>query len=218
MRLYPRVSAAFGAVCAFAVMCSTVLVAGSATAQTDDPSGPTATIAAPSTQRERLNVRVGQTAVVAGSAASGRTVVLERRRAGRWSALDRDRVRPDGRYRLRYETTRATSARVRVRITGTKAARTARMNVYRRANASWYGPGLYGNNLACGGRLSAATRGVAHKTLPCGTRVTLRKGGRIVRTRVIDRGPFTAGREFDLTAAVRQSLGFGSTGTVEVSL
>jgi rare lipoprotein A len=91
------------------------------------------------------------------------------------------------------------------------------MNVYRRANASWYGPGLYGNNLACGGRLSAATRGVAHKTLPCGTRVTLRKGDRIVRTRVIDRGPFTAGREFDLTAAVRQSLGFGSTGTVEVS-
>jgi rare lipoprotein A (peptidoglycan hydrolase) len=194
-------------------------VAGSAAAQPDDTTSPTAKAPAPSTERERLNVRVGQTAVVAGAAAAGRTVVLERRSHGHWHALDRARVDASGHYRLHHETRRASSARVRVRLAGSDAGRRlGRMNVYRRANASWYGPGLYGNHLACGGRLSDSVRGVAHKTLPCGTRVTLRKGDRIVRARVVDRGPFTAGREFDLTPAVKRALGFGSTGTVEVAL
>jgi rare lipoprotein A len=49
------------------------------------------------------------------------------------------------------------------------------------------------------------------------TRVTLRKGKRIVRTRVIDRGPYVGAREFDLTQATKQRLGFGSTGTVLVA-
>ncbi len=222
MRLYPRALTAAAAVCA-PLTCA--LVAGSATAQPDTPDnraddtgGPVATVAAPSTHRERLNVRVGQTAVVAGSAAAGRTVVLERRRAGRWRTLDRARVAADGRYRLRYEARRVSSLRVRVRIAGTQAARRSRLNVYRRAHASWYGPGLYGNSLACGGTLSDSVRGVAHKTLPCGTRVTLRKGDRIVRARVVDRGPFIAGREFDLTPAVKRALGFGSTGNVDVAV
>ena len=80
--------------------------------------------------------------------------------------------------------------------------------------ASWYGPGLYGNKLACGGRLSPGTVGVAHKTLPCGTKVTLRNKGRTLNTKVIDRGPYVGGRYYDLTAAAKQKLGFGSTGTV----
>jgi len=69
--------------------------------------------------------------------------------------------------------------------------------------------------LACGGTLSPGTLGVAHKTLPCGTKVTLRHHGHTVRVPVVDRGPFVAGREFDLTAATKQRLGFGSTGTVQ---
>jgi hypothetical protein len=51
-----------------------------------------------------------------------------------------------------------------------------RLNVYRRVAVSWYGPGLYGNKLSCGGRLTPGTLGVAHKTLPCGAHVTLRRG------------------------------------------
>jgi rare lipoprotein A len=50
--------------------------------------------------------------------------------------------------------------------------------------------------------------------MPCGTKLTLRYGGRSVRVKVIDRGPFAGGREFDLTAATKNRLGFGSTGTV----
>ena len=39
------------------------------------------------------------------------------------------------------------------------------------AGASWYGPGLYGSNTACGQTLRANTLGVAHRSLPCGTMV-----------------------------------------------
>ena len=76
-----------------------------------------------------------------------------------------------------------------------------RLNVYRHALASWYGPGLYGNRLGCGGRLGTSQLGVAHKSLPCGTKVTLRHRGRVVRVPVIDRGPYVGAREYDLTAA-----------------
>ena len=109
-----------------------------------------------------------------------------------------------------------------MRFTGDATAKAAkrhlgRLNVYRPALASWYGPGLYGNQLGCGGRLTPGTVGVAHKSLPCGTKLTLRKGKNIVRTRVIDRGPYVGAREFDLTQATKQRLGFGSTGTVLVA-
>jgi rare lipoprotein A (peptidoglycan hydrolase) len=39
-----------------------------------------------------------------------------------------------------------------------------------------------------------------------------------VRVRVVDRGPFVAGREFDLTAATKRRLGFGSVGTIWVAV
>jgi rare lipoprotein A (peptidoglycan hydrolase) len=209
MRPTPRALAALTSLAA-------VSVAGTATAQ--EASIPTATVAAPSTERERLNVRVGQTAVVAGRADAGRTVVLERRRGQGWQTLDRDRVDAAGSYRLRHDPGRASSARVRVRLSGTRTARRlGRMNVYRRTVATWYGPGFYGRRTACGETITAAIRGVAHTSLPCGARVTLRKGDRIVRARVVDRGPFTAGREFDLTPAVKRALGFGDVGTLEVA-
>jgi rare lipoprotein A (peptidoglycan hydrolase) len=86
---------------------------------------------------------------------------------------------------------------------------------YRLAGASWYGGG---GSLACGGTLTSSTLGVANKTLPCGTHVRLRYHGREVRVRVIDRGPYVAGREFDLTEATKRALGFGDTGEVWWSL
>ncbi len=56
--------------------------------------------------------------------------------------------------------------------------------------------------------------GVAHKTLPCGTKVKLRYHGRSVTVPVIDRGPYVAGRDYDLTEAVKEKLGFPGVGTV----
>ena len=88
---------------------------------------------------------------------------------------------------------------------------------YRLAGASWYGPGLWGNGVACGGTLLPGTLGVANKTLPCGTKVKLRYHGHEITVPVIDRGPYVAGREFDLTYAVKQKLGFPGVGTVMAS-
>ena len=59
----------------------------------------------------------------------------------------------------------------------------------RKDTATWYGPGFYGNTTACGIKLTRTVVGVAHKTLPCGSKVTIKYRGRYLRTRVIDRGP-----------------------------
>jgi rare lipoprotein A (peptidoglycan hydrolase) len=65
---------------------------------------------------------------------------------------------------------------------------------------------LQGRRLACGGRMDHGKLGVAHRTLPCGTKVTLKYRDRSITVRVIDRGPFIAGRDFDLTGATAQRL------------
>lgn len=87
----------------------------------------------------------------------------------------------------------------------------ARAADYKPAKATWYGPGLYGNPLACGGRLTHRTLGVAHKSLPCGTKVALRYHGRTVVVPVIDRGPYARGVSYDLTQATAQKLGMTQT-------
>lgn len=174
---------------------------------------------------KRLNVRAGGTAVVRGALLprqSHRIVRLERLVRGRWRQVDGDLTARTGRFVLRYRTRGADTSLVRVRFGGDPTARPSkrvvgRLNAFRPALASWYGPGLYGNALGCGGRLSPGTVGVAHKTLPCGTTVVLRKGSRVVRAKVIDRGPYVGAREFDLTAATKHRLGFGSVGTVWVA-
>ena len=99
------------------------------------------------------------------------------------------------------------------RIAASRSAK-RRMTTYRLAGASYYGPGIFGNGVACGGTLLPGTMGVAHKTLPCGTMVKLRYHGRSVTVPVIDRGPYVAGRDYDLTWAVKLRLGFPGVGTV----
>jgi rare lipoprotein A (peptidoglycan hydrolase) len=86
----------------------------------------------------------------------------------------------------------------------------------RYGGASWYGPGLYGNSTACGKTLRPGTIGVAHKSLPCGTAVKFVFRGRALITRVIDRGPYIAGRSWDLTQAASRILGFESVGVGRV--
>ena len=83
--------------------------------------------------------------------------------------------------------------------------------MYRLAQASWYGGG---GGLACGGELTSTTMGVANKTLPCGTSSRCATASGRCRCAVIDRGPYVAGREFDLTEATKQALGFGDVGEV----
>ena len=72
----------------------------------------------------------------------------------------------------------------------------------------------YGLGVACGGILHVNTLGVANKTLPCGTRVVFVYGGRAVEVRVIDRGPYIAGRVWDLTGATAEALHFPGLGPI----
>lgn len=94
------------------------------------------------------------------------------------------------------------------------ASKARHLTTYREAGASYYGAGLYGNGVACGGTLEPDTLGVANKTLPCGTMVKLRYHGRSITVPVIDRGPYVAGREFDLTEATKDRLGFPGVDTL----
>ena len=159
---------------------------------------------------KRLNVKVGSRAAVSGraQAPAGSTAALQILRHGRWITLDRDRTSVRGRFRLHRRLRRPLSSRARVRLSGGATRSLGRLNVYRSALASWYGPGLYGRRTGCGGTLSPGRLGVANKWLPCGARVTLRYRGRVVRVPVIDRGPYSGLREFDLTAATAHRLRF----------
>jgi peptidoglycan lytic transglycosylase len=125
----------------------------------------------------------------------------------------------DGSFALRWKPARTGSYRLRAYVGSNRLARSGRsvsrrVTVFRYAEASWYGPGLYGNRTACGKVLSSTILGVANKSLPCGAKVTLRYRGRSVTVPVIDRGPYAGNREYDLTEATKQRLGFGDTGTL----
>jgi rare lipoprotein A len=209
-----------------------------APAPTIPPATPLApvgiTAASPTTlltpARTALRVRTNQLNVLDGSRASftgtllgaGRTGLSRRvvalQALGRhgWSTVTRARTGARGRFTLTFVPRRIGSELIRMRFAGDpfdlgSHVRLGTLNVFRLAGASWYGGG---GGLACGGTLTSSTLGVANKTLPCGTIVTLRYGGRTIRVPVIDRGPYVEGREFDLTEATKQALGFGDTGNV----
>jgi rare lipoprotein A (peptidoglycan hydrolase) len=194
------------------------LSATSATAASTDAHTP-AHASKVGVSAKRLNVRIGSRVTVRGRVRSPGpvTAALQVRRGSHWATLDRDRTGASGRYTLRDRMRRTVSTRARVRLSDGTTRSLGRVNVYRSAYASWYGPGLYGNRLGCGGTLTTGRLGVAHKSLPCGTRITLRHAGRVVRVSVIDRGPYVGGREFDLTAATAQRLRFSGHGAIQVA-
>ncbi|HEV8656518.1 MAG TPA: septal ring lytic transglycosylase RlpA family protein [Candidatus Limnocylindria bacterium] len=113
-------------------------------------------------------------------------------------------------------------AAVPIEITAVPAAATGSV-----VTASWYGPGFYENRLPCWQWLAANglpiqflpdTWGVAHKSLPCGTQVTLTHGTNTVTVPVVDRGPYIAGREFDLSPSVKAALGCTDLCTVVMQI
>ena len=86
--------------------------------------------------------------------------------------------------------------------------------------ASWYGPGLYGNRTANGEVFRPGTMTAAHRTLPFGTkvRVTNLWNGRRAVVRINDRGPFAGDRVIDLAHGAARELGLMRSGIAEVRL
>ena len=83
---------------------------------------------------------------------------------------------------------------------GSHPTPTTEKAVERKCVASWYGDKYRGKLMANGQPFDPAALTVAHKTLPFGTRVRFQLGPRTIIATVTDRGPFVAGREFDLSS------------------
>jgi hypothetical protein len=76
------------------------------------------------------------------------------------------------------------------------------------ATVGSYGPGFYGRPARCPGVvLTPKTRGIAHPVLPCGAKIVVAFRGRQIETEVVDKGPYAAGHEFDLTNGLATALG-----------
>jgi rare lipoprotein A len=159
--------------------------------------------------------RTTLTAHVLPSRVSSWTV--SRARGGKWTRLKTGNSSRSGEIRTTLSAKRGDRLQLTVGSGAGLEPASSHLSVktFRPAVASWYG--LYGDPVACGGVLHRETVGVAHKTLPCGTKVTISYRGRTIVAKVIDRGPYISGREFDLTGAAAKALHFDGVDTIWVT-
>ena len=178
--------------------------------------------------RPRLRLRVNRTEVMEGAriaiegslrpAISGRRAILAWRVNGDWRTIDNVRL-GDGRFARKLRV--GDRGRRRVRITFTRdrynswARSSELVRVHRRSPATWYGPGFFGNRMACGQRYNRDMLGVAHRTLRCGTMVSALYKGRSVRVPVVDRGPY-GDSQWDLTEETAERLRFSGRQNIGV--
>lgn len=85
--------------------------------------------------------------------------------------------------------------------------------------ASWYGPGFYGNKTANGEIYRRGTMTAAHPSFPFGSwvRVVNRDNGLVADVRINDRGPYYGGRILDLGHGAAQHLGVNGVANVCIS-
>ena len=86
--------------------------------------------------------------------------------------------------------------------------------------ASWYGKKFHGRKTSSGEVYNMYALTAAHKTLPLGTWVRVRRvdTGKLVVVRVNDRGPFVHGRIIDLSYTAAKQLGMVGPGTASVEV
>jgi rare lipoprotein A len=177
--------------------------------------------------RASMRVRRGVRDVVAGAEAgvaghllpgrAGRTVLIQDRVGHGWRSLGHGLTGRRGGFSLRFGAGIWANRHLRVvfagaRLTGGAPPGAGSLAVFEPVLVSWYEDG---GDTACGFH---AGDGVANRTLPCGTKVRLRHRGRTVTATVDDRGPYVAGRDFDLDQGTAAALGFSGVGTVYASV
>lgn len=174
-----------------------------------------------------FNVPAGSLAVTGGTVAhvrgrllpgvAGRRVRLLTHSSHGWRTLATRRTGRRGGFSLPVRPGGSGRRWLRVSFAGDRRntatwAHAGNVTTFAPSVASWYSDG---GATACGFH---AFYGVANRSLPCGTRVTFRRGGRSVNAVVDDRGPFVSGREWDLNQNTAAALGFGGVGVVWSSM
>jgi rare lipoprotein A len=91
---------------------------------------------------------------------------------------------------------------------------------YQTGKASYYGESFRGRKTASGEPFNPDAFTAAHRSLPFGSWVSVRRldTGAIVRVRITDRGPFIGGRIIDLSRAAGAVLNILRSGTADVAL
>ncbi|WP_320670415.1 septal ring lytic transglycosylase RlpA family protein [Patulibacter defluvii] len=240
-RNFARRAAVIGLLAVPALLPATALAADgtggltleSAAAAAAAPADTSADLSGAGTWSASPSTVVGRPVQIAGSFdrdLAGRYVRVERvDPKGVWRRAAIAKIRSNGKFRANWRTRAIRYHELRVLLTGQADARKARtatvgdansadtvkVVVLAKARATWYGPGFYGRKTACGTTLTQSTVGVAHRTLPCGTQVEIRRGGESFVVPVIDRGPFANGATFDLTKNLADDLGVTGVDAVQ---
>jgi rare lipoprotein A len=125
---------------------------------------------------------------------------------------------PDARPRL--EPLRHAANRPYVVLGKTYVPNTTLKSMRERGIASWYGKKFHGRKTSIGEPYDMFAMTAAHPTLalPSYARVTNLANGKSVVVRVIDRGPFHAGRIIDLSYAAAHRLGYIDQGSARVEV
>ena len=152
---------------------------------------------------------------------AGQPVSLEiEAKPGVWDSVANSTVGADGSFAINWKASVVGIFTMRV-VSGAVASATtsvsspeAPLTIMSSVIASWYGPGFFGHRTACGETLTRHILGVASRTLPCGTPVTLTYNGQTLTVPVIDRGPYANSATFDLTYATASALGILDTVSV----
>jgi rare lipoprotein A (peptidoglycan hydrolase) len=134
-----------------------------------------------------------------------------------WVNTARAKIASDGSFTALWQANTPGRFAVRAILSQPGAAGTAsawpvvKMIVYRMAIATIYGAGFWGSKTACGETLHRSTLGVANRTLPCGTKISIYFRGRTLVVPVIDRGPYANHADWDLTSATARALHMAGT-------
>ena len=179
-------------------------------------------------ERRRLYALQGRSVTVSGKVKRpvppGRTRArFQIRTSKKWKTVRSARVgRKSGRFRLpvkvsaaakyRYRVVLSSSNQSRAQISAMSPVLTGHITVYKPIVATWFGPGFYGNRMACGPVLTKHNIAVAHPSLPCGSRVELFANGRVLKTTVQD----VCACNIDLTAGAAKALRMNSTTSIGV--
>jgi hypothetical protein len=167
-----------------------------------------------------------QVAVVTGAIPAGAShgLWLQVRPSSKaaWVTVASAAAAADGSFTIAWRASRAGQLALRVVSPGVASASSVTatpqvtLSVYEPVLATWYGPGFYGKHTACGEKLTRTILGLADRTLPCGTPVSVSYNGETLTLPVIDRGPYANGATLDLTSAAATELGLTETSTVEM--